>query len=148
MAPTWSLFGAGAAANGALVVVAGPPSGLSGLSGPAPPAPLSRSAFSAAALSATASAALFAAMASAALFVARRRPPSRFLKVAQAISLRLQPLLLDFPVLDLLPPPIHEPLALETTVEERALADVSFHCRDAIGLARDRLGGERRRKAC
>ena len=65
------------------------------------------------------------------------------LEVAQAIGLPFQPLLLDLPVLDFLPPPIHEPLALQTPVEERALADVSFHCRDAIGLARDRLGGER-----
>ena len=47
------------------------------------------------------------------------------------------------PVLDFLLPSIHQPLALETPVEEGALADVGFHRGDAIGLARDRLRRER-----
>ena len=54
----------------------------------------------------------------------------------------LQPRLLDFEVLDFLLPVIHEPLALQTAVEESALANVGFHHGDAIGLARDRLRGE------
>ena len=76
-------------------------------------------------------------------------PPRRLgrllclLRRAQAFGLPFQPRLLDFPVLDLLPPSIHEPLALQTPVEESALANIGFHRGNAIALARDRLGGER-----
>ena len=55
----------------------------------------------------------------------------------------LQPLLLALPILDLLLPPIHEPLALESPIEVSALTDVGFERGDAVGLPRDRLRGER-----
>ena len=54
----------------------------------------------------------------------------------------LQPLLLTLPILDLLLPPIHEPLALEAPIEVSALTDVGFERGDAVGLPRDRLRGE------
>jgi len=67
----------------------------------------------------------------------------RFLERVQSFRLPFQSRLFDLPVLDFLLPSIHQPLALETPVEEGALADVGFQGGDAIGLARDRLGGER-----
>ena len=132
LAPTSSLLGAGAAANGAFGVFPArlPSLGLDALSA----APFSLCHFPRRGFRRCSS--------------SPRRPRrlSPLPRASASARLALQPRLFDFPVLDLLLPSIHEPLALETPIEEGALADIGFHRGDAIGLSRDRLGGERRGK--